>query len=468
MNCPGKNCVDCTKDKGKKCSTCEPLYQLSNGLCKSTCAKGSYADIRKRVCTKCHNLCTTCNGPTKHNCLECKRKALTLLKDDKTISCVRECPHGFFKQENFCYSCESGCESCTSIDDCTKCNSPFVLFKKKCQSQCPTSFFRNTTTSICESCQIYGNCLECNETRCLQCNNNTHLRDSIKCVSDCGVGHFSSNNTCLPCQGTYTNCSVCNSSNCIECLSGYTIKDGDCVILSKTTESSSTELPTSTSTMTSTLPTSLPSKSTQSVTSVTSTVHLESKVKAEFIGEDTEETVIKDLHNMMKKRPGDFHVIENNDDIDQSVEDGSSSEEMIQSLSEKSSTPKSLYQLDDEQPEENYNLLDDTNTVKNKVITIKHDIDNHDNDTVSKSTIKRNNRTAKLVTNEDDNKKKFRARRSLEDSFDTSNDFTSSSKENQSSFMSAVVCIVIVVSICGVLFSIIQTRKKGDDDKIVS
>ena len=134
-----------------------------------------------------------------------------------------------FNTVKACEKCHTGCQSCSSIETCSQCQSSF--FKgdnQKCQ-QCPLG---------CQECIHAHHCVKClpgfkisDSTAlvgCSQCPKDcSKCSDSSSCL-ECskGFGMDPGSGECLPCG---QNCEVClkNRFGCEKCKSGYRLSESE-------------------------------------------------------------------------------------------------------------------------------------------------------------------------------------------------------------------------------------------------
>ncbi|KAL4473928.1 hypothetical protein ABPG74_022792 [Tetrahymena malaccensis] len=221
----------------KICSRCN--YPCVNCLDNSTCTScmdGYY--LLGNQCIKCDVKCLTCNGGTDQDCLLCNQPFMPqqIGKMDCVIKCsvgfyqsnqsclkcnqacsqcadqtnvCDTCADGYYKySDNTCQPCENFCQICLSLNNCTQCQSGYLLFQGTCLDNCPQGYLNSQ-----------GICIPCNPN-CQSCQVNVD-----HCIS-CNSGYYLYNNTCLPC---INNCSLCQSSTiCTQCQLGYFLEDSVC------------------------------------------------------------------------------------------------------------------------------------------------------------------------------------------------------------------------------------------------
>lgn len=219
--CPN-NCLLCSTTSF--CAKCNEGYSLSTeGLC-DTCIAGYYNS--SGTCVKCYSNCLSCPSNSicnlcssgynimsdrccPNNCLSCNTSSFcsqcSIGYALSTAGKCDSCNQGYYALGDLCLPCASNCLICGSETKCFSCSSGFLNFGDRC---CPS------------------NCLYCSlSSSCLQCDTRFKLSSDGICDS-CSIGHYLSNNDCLPCL---TNCEDCtNSTACITCRSGYSLSNGIC------------------------------------------------------------------------------------------------------------------------------------------------------------------------------------------------------------------------------------------------
>lgn len=127
-----------------------------------------------------------------------------------------------------CLKCSSNCSACVSTTSCTSCTNGTRLYQGRCVSNCPVGTYQSENT--CINCNI-SLCRQCsNATNCITCDpySGAFLADGL-CIFNCPTGTYRSmaEARCLPCAST---CSICvNSSFCVTCKSGLALFQGSCV-----------------------------------------------------------------------------------------------------------------------------------------------------------------------------------------------------------------------------------------------
>ncbi|KAL4453893.1 hypothetical protein ABPG74_003776 [Tetrahymena malaccensis] len=227
------SCSQCTGPSNNQCTACQFLSYLSNGTCVTTCPNGLFADEASKTCNKCPDGCTSCTSYT--TCTGCKA--------------------GYSSTSNTCVSssCTSPCATCTSTAaSCLSCVQLYLQQPNKCDSSCPSGYFKNSVNMTCTACptgckncsdaktctlcdtssgyRLFGStctictspCATCSLTdpkSCLTCENGLYLQNS-QCVATCQKGYFNGPNyTCSPCIQGCDQCS--NGNSCTTCNSNY-------------------------------------------------------------------------------------------------------------------------------------------------------------------------------------------------------------------------------------------------------
>ena len=300
--CPFKNCLECPL--GETCTRCETLYKpavsaeatssaADNGQCVSACGEGTYQNHAAKECTKCHNLCLKCKGSTKHDCSQCRKKALTLLKRDKRTSCVLECPVGYFKQNSLCLPCDAKCATCETSDKCLSCNEPYMLEKDSCVAECSNAHYQDPKLNQCIPCSIYLNCSECSLLGgCTQCKPGAYFLNNV-CINECGPGFYAHGKHCVQCSVDHEHCAACVQDKCLKCKQGYEMsaKSNTCLIVKSTTTI------TTTTTSTATTPTTTNATAATATNNTTTATATQTTVNGVDPTDNTTSTTLKTLND---------------------------------------------------------------------------------------------------------------------------------------------------------------------------
>ena len=101
----------------------------------------------------CDSSCLTCNGPNSNNCLSCADSSKYL----SNYSCVSICPAGTYADSSNillkkCVNCDTSCASCygANSNNCNTCsNTNYYLYLNSCVSNCPTTYYADSTDKKC-------------------------------------------------------------------------------------------------------------------------------------------------------------------------------------------------------------------------------------------------------------------------------------------------------------------------------
>ena len=228
VKCPGEGCDTCNE---KECLTCMNMYELSNKICKSTCPRRTFPDSKLKKCRPCHKSCLSCNGLTEHDCHRCTDTVLTWMNDNKKISCLENCPLGFYKDSSSCKSCSKRCSTCTSETECSACNKHYFLFNETCMSNCPENYIADEN-QICLNCKkLINGCTACtNKRTCSSCKSGFFKKNG-NCFKICDERKTkaSTKTDCINCSQIYPNCSKCSEATCISCKKDFVMINNSCV-----------------------------------------------------------------------------------------------------------------------------------------------------------------------------------------------------------------------------------------------
>ena len=133
-----------------------------------------------------------------------------------------------------CITCPTGCLTCSSGTDCTRCTSGYFLYLdptsqyQTCIQACPTGYYSayssSVVTYVCSQCDT--SCAACNGSSSSQCTDcaDDMILSSGSCYSSsftCPDGTYLDSWQCFNCT---KGCAICSEvTSCIVCLSGYTL-----------------------------------------------------------------------------------------------------------------------------------------------------------------------------------------------------------------------------------------------------
>jgi len=156
-------CETCSRSGADNCLSCMPAFPYlfpPNNTCSDHCPPNYYINSSTNTCEKCLDpFCSQCDPLDPYKCLQCLHGSLKYLFNN---TCIHDCPHGFFGNNNTqtCDLCDSTCDTCADTAAfCTKCNGTFYLYQNQCLTECPAGFYKNFSNNECTPCII--NCLEC-------------------------------------------------------------------------------------------------------------------------------------------------------------------------------------------------------------------------------------------------------------------------------------------------------------------
>lgn len=178
----------------------------------------------------CNFSCSQC-AQSANNCLKCKPNFFLF-----NNTCLSTCPTQFFPNinSNLCQICVGYCYTCTSTDNCTACNTNFLL-NGSCvtASSCPDTHYADITQLACLPCT--APCLTCEyiPTHCTNCDPNSTLPllQNNTCLASCAStstypGTLGTGKACFPCLSPCLTC--INITYCLSCVPGYMLTGGSC------------------------------------------------------------------------------------------------------------------------------------------------------------------------------------------------------------------------------------------------
>ncbi|XP_053319728.1 proprotein convertase subtilisin/kexin type 5-like [Spea bombifrons] len=194
-------CQSCDGPSPRNCLTCTVPYYLYKNTCVVQCPKGTYntsedADgLQLGFCAACHQICSTCNRGSAKHCDVCAAGYYKLLH-----LCILHCPPGYYKWNNQCEKCHSGCQLCggPGLDGCLECPSDTLQVEgtTHCVTQCPERFYKYKNT--CKKC--HSSCKTCNDSSvqgCLTCDGGSDLKGGI-CYPPCEEQRYLDNDVSYP------------------------------------------------------------------------------------------------------------------------------------------------------------------------------------------------------------------------------------------------------------------------------
>jgi len=277
LDCTNSRCKTCLDNDRSKCTSCKDNFVLNYYNCEDErCRDGQYLGLNNQ-CYDCSNGCDKCSSFT--NCIQCS-KGLKLVKNDEGVFCVKGdnyCKDGYTYINGECYPCNvENCKSCNIplVSRCPECMKNYFLYNNLCIPKCPNGYYGYDKKCYkcpnnCKTCNINGECIDCfdqyylmnkrcrycrdqfygiikkecircEDDNCLQCEYSNvenkfkcklcrypYILFNDKCQSDCPIGYYRYEDTCLKC--TYP-CKQCSSpEKCEDCESGFFLHEDKCV-----------------------------------------------------------------------------------------------------------------------------------------------------------------------------------------------------------------------------------------------
>ena len=250
-NCPegkyeeDKKCLKCKTEcktciNGSTCKSCNDGGYLFGDQCisasKCTEDKTSIADSQTNICSPCSSSCLTCQD-TIDTCTSCSAPSVLYYG-----SCEDRCPNTYYALNFECKKCVEPCANCNTVEECTSCieGKFFMPEVFRCRDRCPDHYY--DIRNVCHKCA--DTCLTCERQsfHCTSCEGILNLHNN-RCIENCMPGTFAESNeckqcsdSCLTCKMTSTHCITCRPdkpylyrNTCVEeCLRGTTSVSGVC------------------------------------------------------------------------------------------------------------------------------------------------------------------------------------------------------------------------------------------------
>lgn len=220
------DCASCDGPDIDDCTVCQSEKDVRySGECLSECPSQTYYDETIKECKDCHSSCLTCSDSEPTSCLTCAPS----MQKDATGHCVwySECSPSSYKDQNGkCQQCHKHCHGCNGPgkDHCLSCNSPHFLLDNTCVPQCPEGYYiKDKDERVCGRCHF--SCKTCtghHSVECVICKPG-FFKQGDTCVETCSEGHFG-NTATMVCERCDPSCSQCQgggSGNCLSCREGY-------------------------------------------------------------------------------------------------------------------------------------------------------------------------------------------------------------------------------------------------------
>ena len=239
IKCTTPTCAECDLTNTALCTKCAgnyPYLLLSTSTCETQCPIGTYVDADNK-CQPCSSPCATCiESSTK--CTSCDTSSSSLYPYLYEHTCLTECPNHSIKNQYECLNCDSSCKTCeNTINTCTSCNTPLLLYNSKCigRDECTSdnNYYQDTINNKCLQCQ--DGCIICGNsiTECVECNASTHVLKNGKCLqkqTTCEPSFYlTQDKLCEACDTTL--CKTCESAStlCTSCQGELLLENTKCV-----------------------------------------------------------------------------------------------------------------------------------------------------------------------------------------------------------------------------------------------
>ncbi len=229
-------CKECLLSQPAKCTSCQEssvagmqLYFYNDtNECGDSCTVSKGFFLNGTWCTKCDDSCSLCQG-WKFNCTTCNKGQLLL-----NGGCLDKCPDKYFSNGISCDNCDPACATCNDKTTCNTCvDGKFhYAVNMSCLSDCPYTYYKNTSTHNCDMCNSKLCCGCSSATVCTSCECISLYFKDGKCLShnECIAyeGYLPIDSTCSQCQG---NCLTCSGAltTCNSCKNNLILSGTGCV-----------------------------------------------------------------------------------------------------------------------------------------------------------------------------------------------------------------------------------------------
>ncbi|KAL4462642.1 hypothetical protein ABPG74_000472 [Tetrahymena malaccensis] len=143
----------------------------------------------------CDQSCMTCNNEGPENCLKCNFGFYRYENNYCQNTCDTQ--NGYYIYQDtqlFCNKCDQRCLSCngSGYQNCSKCKSPYYLFKNYCLETCPNGYIKDDQNSLCTECDKNTPCINCSVQNCQMC-----FSPSTNVCNSCSNTMQLKNNQCV-------------------------------------------------------------------------------------------------------------------------------------------------------------------------------------------------------------------------------------------------------------------------------
>jgi hypothetical protein len=126
------------------------------------------------------------------------------------VSCLQECPTGYFLEQSTCKSCASSCKTCTGTE-CSECAQDFFLEQGECKQCATDAYFDGLSCIACNP-----SCKTCSSTAtCDSCPKGLIITGEGLCIpATCEPGYYLGATGCLECPVCEHCEEQCKDCNC--------------------------------------------------------------------------------------------------------------------------------------------------------------------------------------------------------------------------------------------------------------
>jgi hypothetical protein len=135
------------------------------------CRDGQYRDSNG-LCQQCHFACASCTGPTVQECFSCKDKYPLIEGKCGYDKCPpgMTTPPGLNMNDRQCINCITGCNKCDkNYLECEWCKNKYYYYNStlSCIKECPVGFWPSNSERLCKPCA--KGCKACSGYECFSC-----------------------------------------------------------------------------------------------------------------------------------------------------------------------------------------------------------------------------------------------------------------------------------------------------------
>ncbi|KAL4442386.1 hypothetical protein ABPG74_005727, partial [Tetrahymena malaccensis] len=209
-------CKTCDGSTSSNCTDCySSQNRVLNGGTKTCQCVSAHYNIQDNICLLCHPSCFSCLGPQANQCNQCLDA--NMLLDN---GYCQSCKDGFYKVQNACQPCHSGCKQClNSATFCIECSGQLQLQPDntcKCNPDSTIQSIDQCQLNTCDSTHFCKTCFADGKT-CISCDTskNRYLYGT-QCLCLPGYGQDAGGN-CVPCNYSCFRCQSSDHTICTQC-----------------------------------------------------------------------------------------------------------------------------------------------------------------------------------------------------------------------------------------------------------